>query len=207
MSIYIRRFKKLTEEDNNQTQSNSANTQNNVAVSNEIAKLNQDIVTCQNAINTAEQRYQEEKKRQNRIILQKSQQIASLGGIAINVKTKNESLNYRFSKKLYEAVQRGKIDEMQDVILKTFEALPEISYNMNDKSSYNFARKIVAFLNERNWQDNLDHWNDVDTFLQDSLLTMNISLLKREMNEFISAFRDILKERSLFAWIFGNQTD
>lgn len=201
MNVYIRRYKKLTEDEQQQSSSNNSQSTSKA----EIEKLNKDIIACKNAINVAEQRYQEEKKRQNNIILQKSQQIAALGGASIDVQTKNESLSFRFSRKLYEAVQRGKLDEMQDIILSVFEVLPDLSYHMDEKSSYNFGRKIIAFLNEQNWTDGVNHWEDLERFLYNMISNMNISLSKKEINNFISAFHGILQERTLFAWIFGNE--
>lgn len=200
MSVYIRRYKRLTEDEQQQSSSNKSQSAANA----EIEKLNQDIITCKNAINTAERRYQEEKRRQNDIILQKSQQIAALGGSSTEVPTKNESLSFKFSRKLYEAVQKGKLTELQDIILSTFDILPDLSYHMDEKSSYNFGRKIIAFLNEQNWTDGENHQEELNEFLQDTISNMNISLSKREINNFISAFFDILQTRSLFAWIFGN---
>ena len=115
MAVYIRRSKKLTEDDQQQQQQvNHGPVSNASVIAKEIEKCNQDIIKCQNAINIAEQRYQEEKKKQNNNISQLQQRIAELGGTAIEPAASNESVkvSFRFSKKLYEAVQNGKTDEL-----------------------------------------------------------------------------------------------
>ena len=132
MAVYIRRSKKLTEDDQQQQQQqvNHGPVSNASAVSKEVEKYNQDIIKCQNAINVAEQRYHEEKDKQNNIISQLQQRVAELGGTAIEPATKNESVrvSFRFSKKLYEAVQNGKTDELADAVAQTFNSLPNLSY-------------------------------------------------------------------------------
>ena len=103
MSIYLRRTKKLTEDDaQNQPQQVNHETTSNTqasAAAQAVEKYNQDIIKCQNAINVAEQKYQEEKKRQNNNILQLQQKVTELGGTPIEPATKNESVrvSIRFS--------------------------------------------------------------------------------------------------------------
>ena len=93
MAVYIRRSKKLTEDDQQQQQQvNHGPVSNASVIAKEIEKCNQDIIKCQNAINIAEQRYQEEKKKQNNNISQLQQRIAELGGTAIEPATSNESV-------------------------------------------------------------------------------------------------------------------
>ena len=106
MAVYIRRSKKLTEDDQQQQQQqvNHGPASNASVVAKEVEKYNQDIIKCQNAINVAEQRYHEEKDKQNNIISQLQQRVAELGGTAIEPATKNESVrvSFRFSKKLVQ---------------------------------------------------------------------------------------------------------
>lgn len=78
MSVYLRRSRQIMEDDQSQG-GQSASTQGNPNAA-ELERLNSDIVACQNAIVLAEKRYNDEKKRQNDIILQKSKRIAELGG-------------------------------------------------------------------------------------------------------------------------------
>lgn len=206
--MYIRKPKKLTEDDTQQQtqQTQQSQPSSNVsAVAQEIEKCNQDILKCQNAINVAEQRYQEEKKKQNDNIVQLQQRIAELGGTAIEPATSNESAKakFRFSKKLYEAVQTGKTDELADAVATTFNSLPKLSYFMDAKGCITLAKRLLTFLNEQSWNDGNSHWDEVSEFLVNTLSKANISLSSREMGQFIGALGNELKKRTMFSWIFG----
>ena len=206
MAVYIRRSKKLTEDDQQQQQQvNHGPVSNASVIAKEIEKCNQDIIKCQNAINIAEQRYQEEKKKQNNNIVQLQQRIAELGGTAIESATSNESVkvSFRFSKKLYEAVQNGKTDELADAVAQTFNSLPNLSYFMDEKGCYTLAKRLLSFLNEQSWNDGNSHWDEVTEFLTNTLTKANISLSSREMRQFIDEFGNELKRRTMFSWIFG----
>ncbi len=207
MAVFIRK-KKLTEDDAQQQpqqQQTSQASSNASVAAQEIEKCNQDIIKCQNAINIAEQRYQEEKKKQNSNILQLQQRIAELGGTPVEPATNNESakVSFRFSKKLYEAVQTGKTDELADAIAKTFESLPNLSYAMDAKGCLTLAKRLLAFLNEQSWNDGNSHWDEVSEFLVNTLKKANISLSSRELGQFIGALGEELKRRTMFSWIFG----
>ena len=78
--------------------------------------------------------------------------MAELGGTAIEPATKNESVrvSFRFSKKLYEAVQNGKTDELADAVAQTFNSLPNLSYFMDAKGCYTLAKRLLSFLKEKN---------------------------------------------------------
>ena len=206
MAVYIRRSKKLTEDDQQQQQQvNHGPVSNASVIAKEIEKCNQDIIKCQNAINIAEQRYQEEKKKQNNAISQLQQRIAELGGTAIEPATSNESVkvSFRFSKKLYEAVQNGKTDELADAVAQTFNSLPNLSYFMDEKGCYTLAKRLLSFLNEQSWNDGNSHWDEVTEFLTNTLTKANISLSSREMRQCIDEFGNELKRRTMFCWIFG----
>ena len=207
MAVYIRRSKKLTEDDQQQQQqqANHGPASNASVVAKEVEKYNQDIIKCQNAINVAEQRYHEEKDKQNNIISQLQQRVAELGGTAIEPATKNESVrvSFRFSKKLYEAVQNGKTDELADAVAQTFNSLPNLSYFMDAKGCYTLAKRLLSFLNEQSWNDGNSHWDEVAEFLTNTLTKANISLSSREMRQFIGEFGNELKKRTMFSWIFG----
>ena len=206
MAVYIRRSKKLTEDDQQQQQQvNHGPVSNASVIAKEIEKCNQDIIKCQNAINIAEQRYQEEKKKQNNNISQLQQRIAELGGTAIEPAASNESVkvSFRFSKKLYEAVQNGKTDELADAVAQTFNSLPNLSYFMDEKGCYTLAKRLLSFLNEQSWNDGNSHWDEVTEFLTNTLTKANISLSSREMRQFIDEFGNELKRRTMFSWIFG----
>ena len=206
MAVYIRRSKKLTEDDQQQQQQvNHGPVSNASVIAKEIEKCNQDIIKCQNAINIAEQRYQEEKKKQNNNISQLQQRIAELGGTAIEPATSNESVkvSFRFSKKLYEAVQNGKTDELADAVAQTFNSLPNLSYFMDEKGCYTLAKRLLSFLNEQSWNDGNSHGDEVTEFLTNTLTKANISLSSREMRQFIDEFGNELKRRTMFSWIFG----
>ena len=206
MAVFIRRSKKLTEDDQQQQQQvNHGPVSNASVIAKEIEKCNQDIIKCQNAINIAEQRYQEEKKKQNNNISQLQQRIAELGGTAIEPAASNESVkvSFRFSKKLYEAVQNGKTDELADAVAQTFNSLPNLSYFMDEKGCYTLAKRLLSFLNEQSWNDGNSHWDEVTEFLTNTLTKANISLSSREMRQFIDEFGNELKRRTMFSWIFG----
>ena len=206
MSVLVRRNRKLTEDDEQQTQQTQQPSSNASVVAAEIEKCNQDIIKCQNAINIAEQRYQEEKKKQNDNIVQLQQRIAELGGNAVEPATNNESnkIKFNFSKKLYEAVvPNGKTDELAAAAQEAFNNLPNISYYMDDKGCLTLAKRMLSFLNDNLWNDGENHWDDVAEFLVNTLSKANISLSSREMGEFISEFGNVLKTKTMFSWIFG----
>ena len=210
MSVYLRKRRTLTEEDTqNQQTTNTQTTKitNNIGASQKVQEYNEEIVKCQNAINIAEQRYQEEKKKQNANILQLQQKIVQLSGTPVEVAVHNESTNVNFSlsKKLYESVQLGKTDELAAAVGETFNNLPELSYYMDEKGCVTLAKRMLTFLNDQSWNDGENHWNEVSEFLTNTLSKANISLSSREMGEFISTFAEVLKTKSMFSWIFGRQ--
>lgn len=210
MSVYLRKTKKLTEDDAQQQPQQTTvqgNAQVAAAAAQEIEKCNQDIVTCQNEINAAEQRYQDEKRKQNNKIVQLQKRIADLGGTAIAPATSNESVkvSVKVSKKLFEAVQLGKTDELSAAAAETFAALPQLSYYMDEKGCTTLAKRMLTFLNDQSWNDGENHWPEVVEFLKNTLSKANISLSTRETDEFINKFAEILKTKTMFSWIFGRE--
>ena len=206
MAIYLRKNKKLTEDDANQQQVQTASSQGaNVAAAAEIEKCNLDIVKCQNAINNAEKKYQEEKTRQNNNIAQLQKRIAELGGTALSQETVNDSLKqgFRLSKKLFEAVQTGRTDELIRIIETSFYKLPSISFVMDKKQCVTLAKRLLSFLNDQVWNDGESHWDEVEDFLLNVLRKANVSFSSRETSQFTEMLSQELQKSTMFSWIFG----
>jgi hypothetical protein len=202
MSIYLRKSHKLSEEDVNDNNNNQVDSsvQSNVS-SAEGEKLKQDLAVINAKIAELDRKYNSDKQP---YLNQKSAIVNKLASMGISVNS-NESANetFRFSKKLFEAVQSGRTDELADSVKETFDSLPDLSYYMDEKGCLTLAKRLLAFLNDKTWNDGENHWDEVVEFLNSTLSKANISLSTREMNQFISKFEEVLRSRTMFSWIFG----
>ena len=118
----------------------------------------------------------------------------------------SEGKKYRFSKKLYEAMNTNKADELAAAFKVTFDRLDTLSFYLDDKGCLTFARRLLAWINEQGWNDGLNHWEEVEEKMRLLFTNGTVSMSRREISEFIETFKEVLINNTVFAWIFGNKT-
>ena len=167
-------------------------------------KLANDIANLTAATDKKEKEFNDFKSNQlNKINLLRKQ--AAEAGIDLSGNA-SESKTYRFSKKLYEAMNTNKADELAAAVKVTFDRLDNLSFYLNDKGCLTFARRLLAWINEQGWNDGLNHWEEVEEKIRLLFTNGTISMSRREISEFIDMFKEVLISNTVFAWIFGNKT-
>lgn len=167
-------------------------------------KLANDIATLTASIDKKEKEFNDFKANQlNKINLLRKQ--AAEAGIDLSGNA-SESKTYRFSKKLYEAMNTNKADELAAAFKVTFDRLDTLSFYLDDKGCLTFARRLLAWINEQGWNDGLNHWEEVEEKMRLLFTNGTVSMSRREISEFIETFKEILINNTVFAWIFGNKT-
>ena len=167
-------------------------------------KLANDIATLTASINKKEKEFNDFKANQlNKINLLRKQ--AADAGIDLSGNA-SESKTYRFSKKLYEAMNTNKADELAAAFKVTFDRLDTLSFYLDDKGCLTFARRLLAWINEQGWNDGLNHWEEVEEKIRLLFTNGTVSMSRREISEFIDTFKEVLINNTVFAWIFGNKT-
>ena len=167
-------------------------------------KLANDIANLTAAIDKKEKEFNDFKSNQlNKINLLRKQ--AAEAGIDLSGNA-SESKTYRFSKKLYEAMNTNKADELAAAFKVTFDILDTLSFYLDDKGCLTFARRLLAWINEQGWNDGLNHWEEVEEKIRLLFTNGTVSMSRREISEFIDTFKEVLISNTVFAWIFGNKT-
>ena len=167
-------------------------------------KLANDIATLTASINKKEKEFNDFKANQlNKINLLRKQ--AADAGIDLSGNA-SEGKKYRFSKKLYEAMNTNKADELAAAFKVTFDRLDTLSFYLDDKGCLTFARRLLAWINEQGWNDGLNHWEEVEEKMRLLFTNGTVSMSRREISEFIETFKEVLINNTVFAWIFGNRT-
>lgn len=167
-------------------------------------KLANDIASLTAAIDKKEKEFNDFKSNQlNKINLLRKQ--AAEAGIDLSGNA-SESKTYRFSKKLYEAMNTNKADELAAAFKVTFDRLDTLSFYLDDKGCLTFARRLLAWINEQGWNDGLNHWEEVEEKIRLLFTNGTVSMSRREISEFIDTFKEVLINNTVFAWIFGNKT-
>ena len=167
-------------------------------------KLANDIATLTASIDAKEKEFNDFKANQlNKINLLRKQ--AADAGIDLSGNA-SEGKKYRFSKKLYEAMNTNKADELAAAFKVTFDRLDTLSFYLDDKGCLTFARRLLAWINEQGWNDGLNHWEEVEEKLRLLFTNGTVSMSRREISEFIETFKEVLINNTVFAWIFGNKT-
>lgn len=167
-------------------------------------KLANDIAALTASINKKEKEFNDFKANQlNKINLLRKQ--AADAGIDLSGNA-SEGKKYRFSKKLYEAMNTNKADELAAAFKVTFDRLDTLSFYLDDKGCLTFARRLLAWINEQGWNDGLNHWEEVEEKLRLLFTNGTVSMSRREISEFIETFKEVLINNTVFAWIFGNKT-
>ena len=198
------RSRRLFEDDVNDTgeqqeQNNTQQQKNNSTIEGLRAK----IVNLQSQIQRKEETFNREKANLQKQIIMINDQLVKLG--AAPTQDKNEGVTYKFSKKLYESLVTSKADELHGAIKGTLDKLDDLSYYMDNKTCQTFAKRLLAWLNEQGWNDGQNHWDDFEDHVRQMLTSGTISLSRREINSFISEFSKVLKENTVFGWIFGHK--
>ena len=198
------RSRRLFEDDVNDTgeqqeQNNIQQQKNNSTIEGLRAK----IVNLQSQIQRKEETFNREKANLQKQIIMINDQLVKLG--AAPTQDKNEGVTYKFSKKLYESLVTSKADELHGAIKGTLDKLDDLSYYMDNKTCQTFAKRLLAWLNEQGWNDGQNHWDDFEDHVRQMLTSGTISLSRREINSFISEFSKVLKENTVFGWIFGHK--
>ena len=166
-------------------------------------KLANDIATLTASIDKKEKEFNDFKANQlNKINLLRKQ--AAEAGIDLSGNA-SESKTYRFSKKLYEAMNTNKADELAAAFKVTFDRLDTLSFYLDDKGCFTFARRLLAWINEQGWNDGLNHWEEVEEKIRLLFTNGTVSMSRREISEFIDTFKEVLINNTVFAWIFGNK--
>ena len=167
-------------------------------------KLANDIATITASIDAKEKEFNDFKANQlNKINLLRKQ--AADAGIDLSGNA-SEGKKYRFSKKLYEAMNTNKADELAAAFKVTFDRLDTLSFYLDDKGCLTFARRLLAWINEQGWNDGLNHWEEVEEKMRLLFTNGTVSMSRREISEFIETFKEVLINNTVFAWIFGNKT-
>ena len=167
-------------------------------------KLANDIAALTASINKKEKEFNDFKANQlNKINLLRKQ--AADAGIDLSGNA-SEGKKYRFSKKLYEAMNTNKADELAAAFKVTFDRLDTLSFYLDDKGCLTFARRLLAWINEQGWNDGLNHWEEVEEKIRLLFTNGTVSMSRREISEFIETFKEVLINNTVFAWIFGNKT-
>ena len=167
-------------------------------------KLANDIATLTASINKKEKEFNDFKANQlNKINLLRKQ--AADAGIDLSGNA-SEGKKYRFSKKLYEAMNTNKADELAAAFKVTFDRLDTLSFYLDDKGCLTFAKRLLAWINEQDWNDGFNHWEEVEEKLRLMFTNGTVSMSRREISEFIETFKEVLINNTVFAWIFGNKT-
>ena len=182
-----------------QEQNNIQQQKNNSTIEGLRAK----IVNLQSQIQRKEETFNREKANLQKQIIMINDQLVKLG--AAPTQDKNEGVTYKFSKKLYESLVTSKADELYGAIKGTLDKLDDLSYYMDNKTCQTFAKRLLAWLNEQGWNDGQNHWDDFEDHVRQMLTSGSISLSRREINSFISEFSKVLKENTVFGWIFGHK--
>ena len=185
------------------TQENNKNNTQQQKNNSTIEGLRAKIVNLQSQIQRKEETFNREKANLQKQIIMINDQLVKLG--AAPTQDKNEGVTYKFSKKLYESLVTSKADELYGAIKGTLDKLDDLSYYMDNKTCQTFAKRLLAWLNEQGWNDGQNHWDDFEDHVRQMLTSGTISLSRREINSFISEFSKVLKENTVFGWIFGHK--
>lgn len=203
-----------TSTDNSKQQSSTSTGANNNSNGNntqtttdpQIAALRNKIVTMQQQLQQKEEQLNNFRNITNKQIIMINQQLVKLGAAPAGVPS-SESVNtkFRFSKRLYESLVTSKSDELAAAVKTTLDNLDGLSYYMDAKTIKAFARRILAWINDQDWNDGKDHWDDLEDKIRQMLSNGTVSMSRREINLFVEEFAKVLDDNTVFSWIFGNK--
>lgn len=206
MSKYKLRRHGIFEDDTNTGAADSANAAKANAAEQKIAALKTQYMQVQQQIQQKTRQYQADVANLKNKMLIIASQISDAGGDIIDTKqaaNENFRSQYSLSKNLFESLQANKAEELRDIIISTFTELPQLSYFMDEKSAFTFARRLLTWINEQSWNDGEDHSIELGDRINMYLNGNSVSMSKREVSDFIVKFLEILKNNTVFNWIFG----
>lgn len=189
----------------NTDNSNSNTTQANPQLQAKAKQLRAQITELQNQLTAAKREYTNRCTNIENQIHLRNKALVDMGEAPVS--TVSESLiTYCKSKKLFESAQLSKADELCAAITTANDRLENLSYHIDSKSAMLFARKILSFINEKYWNDGEDHWNELEDYFRSIIVKSNISFSRKELNDFLAEFKNVLKENTGYTWIFGNKS-
>ena len=201
-----------SDSNNNNQQSTDANSNNSTQApaddknAMQVTALRNKIVTLQTQLQRKEEQLKNDRNNINKQIIMINQQLVKLGSDPATIPS-SESVNtkFRFSKRLYESLVTSKSDELAAAVKTTLDNLDDLSYYMDAKTINAFARRILAWINDQDWNDGKDHWDDLEDKIRQMLSNGIISMSRREINLFVDEFAKVLNDNTVFSWIFGNK--
>lgn len=202
----IIRHKKKVNEDGEQTQQTNSNGNAAQDVSMQTkqksVQINTQIAELLNKKMILRTQYNNDVKNLDSQIVQLQKQKAELGeNVDVNCIEGCCGTDLRFGKKLFEAVI-NRTDEMYGAIKIAFDNTENISIMPTDTRCRTFAKNIISYLNKVNWYGN-DHTSDFSDYVRNMLNKSQVSLSNDEKKTFVEKLVEILKDNTLFSWIFG----
>lgn len=200
------RYRKIYEDEQvqqqqpQQQQPASSNSQNKADMQ---IKFAQSIAQLTADISRKEKEFNDYKANQMNKINQLRKQAAD-AGIDLSGSV-SEGISFRYSKKLYESLISNKSDELAAAFKVTFDKLDNISYYPDNKVCLALARRLLAWINEQCWNDGTNHWPETEDKLRSLFTNGTMSMSRREINDVLAVFKDVLIQNTVFAWIFGNK--
>lgn len=185
------------------SQKTSTEQQANIQKQTKVAQLQKEIVELQGRLNLLKRTYDQNVYNLRQQIDLRNKQITTLGGIPVGNTISEGFVSYIKSKKLFESAQLSKADELCAAISAANDSLETLSYHIDSKSAMSFARKLLVFINEKYWNDGENHWDELEDYFRTIIIKSNISFSRRELNQFLESFENILRKNTAYGWIFG----
>ena len=130
--------------------------------------------------------------------------IAEAGGnIDVKCIDESERVRVRFGRKLFEAAM-NRTDEMYAAIKLAFDSMESLSYTPSDTQCRTFAKNTIAYLNRIGWESG-ENENNFKTFMYGLLNASHLSFGNGEKAQFVENLMNIMKESTLFNWVFANK--
>ena len=171
-----------------------------------LIQINMQLIELANKKNARKNLFNNDMKGVNQQLILINKEIAENGGeININIIDESEKIRKRFGKKLFEAVV-NRTDEMYAAIKLAFDKIDNLSYSPDNTQCKTFAKNIVAYLNKIGWESGENEKN-FKTFLYGLLNASHISFGNTEKDKFVNNLVDIMKENTLFSWVFPKVED
>ena len=162
---------------------------------------NASIVSEYKKIRDAKSAYNDKMKQIEENRIQIADEIAKLGGdVPENLV---ESMKFSFSKNLFESVVNNRTADMCNIIVESFDDIPDLSYQPSAIRCKTYARLVIGYINSSNWNDKINHWDDLEIFIRKTLSKSTVSLSKKEFEKFINNFKIKIRNSVMFNWIFG----
>jgi len=114
-----------------------------------------------------------------------------------------EEIRISFSKKLFEAVNLGRTEEMAKCIKSAMDSVESISYTFDETPCRTFAKRIISYINNDKDFRNADNRKEMfDEFVTNIFSSTQKKLQEKEIESLIAELDNILENNVMFAWIF-----